>query len=65
MPGAGLSWTPCWEGPVRKASLPAVPGKTLTALANVGPANPREFAEVTSTPDVLSPLTTVTGGAAV
>ena len=27
MPGAGLSWTPCWEGPVRKASLPAVPGK--------------------------------------
>src|SRR6516164_1293525 len=37
----------------------------LTALANVGPANPREFSEVTSTPDVLSPLTTVTGGAAV
>jgi hypothetical protein len=37
----------------------------LTALANVGPANPREFAEVTSTLDVLSPLTTATGGAAV
>src|SRR6516162_4251973 len=37
----------------------------LTALANVGPANPCEFSEVTSTPDVLSPLTTVTGGAAV
>ena len=37
----------------------------LTALANVGPANPREFAEVTSTPDVLSLLTTATGGAAV
>src|SRR6516165_3880626 len=28
MPGAGLSWTLCWEGPVRKASLPAVLGKT-------------------------------------
>jgi len=37
----------------------------LTALANVGPANPREFAEVTSTSDVLSPITTATGGAAV
>src|SRR6267378_2773776 len=28
----------------------------LAALANVGPANPREFAEVTSTPDVVAPL---------
>ena len=35
---------------------------TLTALINVGPANPREFAEVTSTTDVLSPLATATGG---
>jgi hypothetical protein len=35
---------------------------TLTALANVGPANPREFAEVTSTPDVLSKLADATGG---
>jgi hypothetical protein len=35
---------------------------TLTALANVGPANPREFAEVTSTTDVLRPLLTATGG---
>ena len=34
----------------------------LTALINVGPANPREFAEVTSTTDVLNPLTTATGG---
>jgi hypothetical protein len=42
----------------------ATDGK-LSALANVGPANPREFAEVTSTPDVLSPITTATGGAAV
>jgi hypothetical protein len=27
----------------------------LDALVNVGPANPREFAEVTSTTDVLAP----------
>ena len=39
----------------------ATDGK-LTALANVGPANPREFAEVTSTTDVLSKLTAATGG---
>ena len=39
----------------------ATDGK-LTALANVGPANPREFAEVTSTADVLRPLLTATGG---
>jgi hypothetical protein len=35
---------------------------TLTALANVGPANPREYAEVTSTTDALRPLLTATGG---
>jgi hypothetical protein len=34
----------------------------LDALVNVGPANPREFAEVTSTTDVLTPLATATGG---
>jgi hypothetical protein len=39
----------------------ATDGK-LTALVNVGPANPREFAEVTSTTDVLRPLTEATGG---
>jgi len=38
---------------------------TLNALANVGPANPREFAEVTSTTDVMTPITTATGGDAV
>jgi hypothetical protein len=42
----------------------ATDGK-LTALANVGPANPREFAEVTSTTDVLAPLVNATGGDAV
>jgi len=39
----------------------ATDGK-LTALANVGPANPREFAEVTSTPEVLQALSGATGG---
>ena len=39
----------------------ATDGK-LTALTNVGPANPREFAEVTSTTEVLSPLSNATGG---
>jgi hypothetical protein len=39
----------------------ATDGK-LTALANVGPANPREFAEVTSTTDVLGKLASATGG---
>jgi hypothetical protein len=42
----------------------ATDGK-LTALANVGPANPREFDEVTSTPDVVAPITSATGGDAV
>jgi hypothetical protein len=37
----------------------------LTALANVGPANPREFDEVTSTTDVVAPIANATGGDAV
>jgi hypothetical protein len=39
----------------------ATDGK-LTALVNVGPANPREFSEVTSTTDVMAPLAAATGG---
>ena len=39
----------------------ATDGK-LTALANVGPANPLEFAQVTSTTEVLRALTAATGG---
>ncbi|MDB5547482.1 MAG: hypothetical protein JWP21_929, partial [Tardiphaga sp.] len=35
---------------------------TLKALINVGPTNPREFSEVTSTVDALKPLAQVTGG---
>ena len=53
-----------WRGTLRATELGlwrANDGK-LTALVNVGPANPREFAEVTSTTDVLRPLATATGG---
>jgi hypothetical protein len=41
----------------------ATDGK-LTALVNVGPANPREFQEVTSTTSVLQKIAAETGGAA-
>jgi hypothetical protein len=41
----------------------ATDGK-LNALTNIGPANPREFAEVTSTTDVVAPIANATGGAA-
>jgi hypothetical protein len=53
-----------WRGAVRATELGlwrATDGK-LNALVNVGPANPREFAEVTSTTEVLRPLATATGG---
>ncbi|MGD9766512.1 MAG: hypothetical protein AB7U62_02620 [Pseudolabrys sp.] len=39
----------------------ATDGK-LTALINVGPANPREFAEVTSTTEVMKRIADATGG---
>src|SRR6476620_1830353 len=41
----------------------ATDGK-LTALVNVGPVNPREYAEVTSSTNVLGPLASATGGEA-
>ena len=41
----------------------ATDGK-LTALVNVGPANPREFQEVTSTTNVLQKIAAATGGSA-
>ena len=53
-----------WEATVNANELGlwrATDGK-LNALVNIGPANPREFAEVTSTTDVLAPITTATGG---
>jgi hypothetical protein len=39
----------------------ATDGK-LTTLVNVGPANPKEFSEVTSTTAVMAPLAAATGG---
>jgi hypothetical protein len=39
----------------------ATDGK-LTTLVNVGPANPKEFSEVTSTTEVMAPLANATGG---
>jgi hypothetical protein len=53
-----------WEATVAANELGlwrATDGK-LNALVNIGPANPREFAEVTSTTDVLAPITAATGG---
>jgi hypothetical protein len=55
-----------WRGVIRANELGlwrATDGK-LSALTNVGPANPREFAEVTSTTEVMGALTNATGGAA-
>ncbi len=55
-----------WESTVTAKQLGlwrATDGK-LNALVNVGPANPREFAEVTSTTDVLAPIAAATGGSA-
>lgn len=52
-----------------RASLPAselglwqATDGTLKALINVGPTNPKEFSEVTSTTETLKPLTQATGG---
>jgi hypothetical protein len=53
-----------WHGTVRANELGlwrATDGK-LNALVNVGPPNPREFAEVTSTTEVLGPFASQTGG---
>src|SRR5207302_3981782 len=56
-----------WKSAVQANELGlwrATDGK-LTALVNVGPANPREFSEVTSTTDVVAPVTGGTGGTAI
>jgi hypothetical protein len=53
-----------WESSVSANELGlwrATDGK-LNALINVGPANPREYAEVTSTTQVLASLANATGG---
>ena len=53
-----------WEKSVTANELGlwrATDGK-LNALVNIGPANPREFAQVTSTTDVIAPIANATGG---
>ena len=53
-----------WQGSLRATELGlwrATDGK-LSALVNIGPTNPREFAEVTSTTEVLGPFAASTGG---
>jgi len=53
-----------WESTVASNELGlwhASDGK-LNALISVGPANPREYAEVTSTTQVLAPFSSSTGG---
>jgi hypothetical protein len=53
-----------WEASVTANELGlwrATDGK-LNALVNIGPANPREFTEVTSTTEVLAPIAAATGG---
>ncbi len=56
-PGVWKALTPANELGLWRAT----DGK-LNALVNVGPANPREYAEVTSATNVVAPLTQATGG---
>jgi hypothetical protein len=53
-----------WRGsmPVSELGLWRATDGKLTTLVNIGPPNPREFAEVTSTTNVLGPLANATGG---
>jgi hypothetical protein len=56
-PGAWSSTTPADELGLWQAT-----DGTLKALINVGPVNPKEFSEVTSTTEALKPLAQATGG---
>lgn len=53
-----------WRGDINPDALGLyrINDGALTAFANLGPANPREFQNVLSTPDKLAALTTATGG---
>ncbi len=53
-----------WRGatPANELGLWRATDGKLTTLVNVGPINPREFAEVTSTVDTTRPLSQATGG---
>jgi hypothetical protein len=55
-----------WEStiPANELGLWRATDGKLNALVNIGPANPREFAEVTSTADWLAPIANATGGSA-
>jgi hypothetical protein len=48
--------------PADELGLWAATDGTLKALINVGPINPKEFSEVTSTTETLKPLAQATGG---
>ena len=53
-----------WRAEYRatKGGLHQASDGTLTALVNVGPANPREFRDVLSTAELLQPIADETGG---
>ena len=53
-----------WRGvtPADELGLWQATDGTLKALINVGPVNPKEFSEVTSTTEALKPLAQATGG---
>ena len=53
-----------WRGsmPVSELGLWRATDGKLTTLVNIGPANPREFTEVTTTTEVIQPLAKATGG---
>ena len=50
------------RSPANELGLWQATDGTLKALINVGPTNPKEFSEVTSTTDMLKPLAQATGG---
>jgi hypothetical protein len=60
----GMSEPGLWRSttPADELGLWQATDGTLKALINVGPINPKEFSEVTSTTELLKPLTQATGG---
>jgi hypothetical protein len=60
----GLSEPGLWRSaiPADELGLWQATDGTLKALINVGPTNPKEFSEVTSTIEMLKPLAQATGG---
>jgi len=55
-----------WRGtmPATETGLFSVSEGEMSALIHVGPQNPREFTDVLSTPEKLTPLSEATGGSA-